>query len=595
MPDHLDLDSDNDGINDVIEAGGTDLNGDGIQDASGDANPDEDGDGIVDSADPDDNVAGGGKGAALPVPDTDGDGVFDYLDLDSDNDGLSDLVESGKAPLTDATGVLSSGDADGDGIDDLADDLAGFGDAPDPSGPVRDTDNDGIPDAFETDSDNDGTPDISGTPHAVLDGNGDGKIDNDADADGDGIADVADLKPGEFGGLANPAGDVDGDGITNGDEGLGLVDTDGDGVPDMVDGDSDGDGIPDLIEGSADFDSDGLGNFKDLDSDGDGINDVIEAGGKDLDGDGLQDPSGDGNPDEDGDGVVDSVDPDDAVSGGGTGSALPVPDSDGDGARDFLDLDSDNDTISDLVEGGMGAVDTNNDGIGDGADPDRDGLALPVDGLPGAFGDAGGSTPTDTDGDGIPNYIDPDSDGAGAMDIATVGNGALDADGDGKIDDATDTDGDGIPDVVDDDNNNPGGLSFDLQTYAEWVNEQFAAPANSDPLISGPDADPDHDGFSNAEEFAFGSDPEDPASIPVITISTPGGGAAAVQVGVVKDAGVYVFVYAEASRDLMAWSSAPDILTVNLDNPAQLNAQVSSAVGGGDTSRGFIRFRIIIP
>ena len=591
IPDFVDLDSDNDGINDVIEAGGKDTNGDGLQDASGDSNSDEDHDGIVDSVDPDDNVLGGGKGVALAVPDTDGDGAKNYLDLDSDNDGISDVVESGVGLTTDTNGVFRTGDSDGDGIDNAVDGLATFGDAPTPSSAVLDTDGDGTPDAYDLDSDNNGVKDIVGTPYGSFDTDGDGKINNAADVDKDGIADVIDIQPGVFGGLPNPNGDNDGDGIKNGDEGGGLVDTDGDGIPDLNDGDSDGDGIPDLVETNADFDRDSIPNYRDLDSDNDGINDVIEAGGKDINGDGRQDPSGDAIADEDHDGIVDSVDSNDAVLGGGTGVALPLPDTDGDGAKNYLDLDSDNDTISDLIESGLGATDTNNDGIGDGADTDRDGIVVSVDGLPGTWGDANGSTPIDSDGDGIPNYIDPNSDNFGAPDIVMAGNGGLDTNGDGKVDNATDTDGDGIPDNVDSDDVNPGGLGFGLKTYAQWRVEEFTAPANSDPLISGPDADPDQDGFTNAEEFTFGSDPEDHGSIP--TITTGGGGGT--QISAVRAPGLYVFLYPEVSRDLFAWYNAPDAVMVTADQPALLSAQINNATLPGTKERGFIRFHILIP
>jgi hypothetical protein len=198
----------------------------------------------------------------------------------------------------------------------------------------------------------------------------------------------------------------------------------------------------------------------------------------------------------------------------------------------------------------------------------------------------------DSDGDGIPNYIDPNSDNFGAPDIVLAGNGGLDTNGDGKVDTATDTDGDGIPDNVDDNDSIPGGLSFDLQTYPEWVNEQFTAPANGDPLISGPDADPDGDGFSNAEEFAFGSDPENPASIPSITTGGPNG---EVQISAVKDPGVYAFVFAEVSRDLFAWYNAPNAVLVTADQPALIGGQINNATFPGDKKRGFIRFHILIP
>ncbi|MEK7952759.1 beta strand repeat-containing protein [Luteolibacter soli] len=595
VADYLDLDSDNDGINDVIEAGGKDANGDGRQDASGDGNPDEDGDGIVDSVDPNDLITGGGHGVALTVPDTDGDGAKNYLDLDSDNDGISDVVESGVGLNTDTNGVFHTGDTDGDGIDNAVDGLAGYGDAPGSSGAPLDTDNDGIPNAYEVDSDNNGTKDIAGTPYASLDGNGDGRIDNGADTDHDGVPNVADVQPGVFGGLPNPAGDNDGDGISNGAEGSGLVDTDGDGVADIADGDSDGDGIPDLAEGPGDLDRDGVPNARDLDSDNDGINDVIEGGGKDTDGNGLQDPSGDGNADEDHDGIVDSVDSNDAVAGGGTGVALTLPDTDGDGAKNFLDLDSDNDTISDLVESGLGAVDSNNDGIGEGADTDQDGLVASVDGLPGARGDANGSTPIDTDGDGIPNYIDPNSDNTGSPDIVGAGNGALDANHDGKVDNATDSDGDGIPDVADNDDINSGGLGFNLKTYAQWVNEQFSSPANTNPAISGQEADPDGDGFTNAEEFAFGTDPEDNRSFPKVMTSGIPGAMGGVQATVTKDPTAYAFVTVEGSRDLVIWLTGPGAISVGTDQPALFSAQINNALPGGEKMRGFIRFRVIIP
>ena len=120
-------------------------------------------------------------------------------------------------------------------------------------------------------------------------------------------------------------------------------DTDGDCIPDSSDLDSDNDGIPDEVEGFEDSDGDGIPDFQDLDSDNDGINDVIEGGGVDANGDGFQDGS-----DGDGNGLVDTVDPDE------TETPLAVPDSDGDGAADFVDLDSDNDSIGDLVENGGG-------------------------------------------------------------------------------------------------------------------------------------------------------------------------------------------------------------------------------------------------
>jgi hypothetical protein len=99
-----------------------------------------------------------------------------------------------------------------------------------------------------------------------------------------------------------------------------LVDGDGDGTPDIGTGggevipepeppveppiiDTDGDTIPDAVEGVGDVDGDTIPNYLDWDSDGDGLPDNIEAG---------PDPN---NPvDTDGDGIPDYLDP----LGGGT-------------------------------------------------------------------------------------------------------------------------------------------------------------------------------------------------------------------------------------------------------------------------------------
>ena len=48
----------------------------------------------------------------------------------------------------------------------------------------------------------------------------------------------------------------------------------------------------------------------------------------------------------------------------------------------------------------------------------------------------------------------------------------------------------------------PAAISYD-----NWRLAEFSAQQAADPLVSGPAADPDGDGFSNLEEFAFGGDP----------------------------------------------------------------------------------------
>jgi len=198
-PDYLDLDSDQDGIPDVTEAGGTDTDGDGIIDGFTDANND----GLDDAT------------AVNPLAnlDTDGDGHKDYLDKDSDNDGISDTIESGSDPKKPV-------DSDGDGIEDYLD---------------LDADDDGIPDAIEA------------QPTTGYVGN-DGDVSNDVNNKGEPSYEVS-----------------------------ALADTDGDGTPDYLDLDSDNDNKKDKNESGLtlsgnDTDNDGIDdavNASYLDPDGD--------------------------------------------------------------------------------------------------------------------------------------------------------------------------------------------------------------------------------------------------------------------------------------------------------------------------------------
>ncbi len=94
--DYLDLDSDNDGIPDNVEAQPT--VGYLVPEATW---ADADADGLADQYDDDDGAATGSKGL-VPV-DTDGDNIADFLDPDSDNDGYTDCEEGNSAgtPSTD--------------------------------------------------------------------------------------------------------------------------------------------------------------------------------------------------------------------------------------------------------------------------------------------------------------------------------------------------------------------------------------------------------------------------------------------------------------------------------------------------------------
>jgi len=355
-------------------------------------------------------------------------------------------------------------------------------------------------------------------------------IDDNNDTDGDGIPDVVDGDDDHFGDAPD--------------------DTDGDGIPDSEDIDDDNDGIPDVVEenGEAgrDTDNDGIPDTLDLDSDGDGILDIEEADGNDTNGDGMvDDPT-----DSDHDGLADAVDsnpndvddPQDADEGREV-TTLPVPDTDGDGQPDFQDVDSDNDGLSDLVEGGSDPdLDDNNDGvIDDQNDTDNDGIADSVD----ADTNGTAATTPDTDGDGVDDYRDldsdndglndveesngtdtdgdgmsddnttltdpdtlPDSDGDGTADTTDPSNpdldDDLDTDGDGVIDDNNDTDGDGIPDVVDGDDDHFGDAPDDKDDNVVMDEDSGTLEGNLiDGTVvggtedgNGTDSDPDEDNLT---------------------------------------------------------------------------------------------------
>ena len=408
---------------------------------------------------------------STPTPDFDGDTLPNYLDIDSDNDGIHDVEEGGDGDLdTNGDGVIDTEDTgfedlDGDGMDDASE-----------ATPVTETDSDNYPDYIDIDSDNDGIHDVEEGGDSALDTNNDGVIDGDdenfKDEDKDGMDDTSESTPvtdSDGDGTPNYQDiDSDNDGIHDVEEGGdGEFDTNGDGAIDESDdgfSDLDNDGMDDDSEASTELntDLDDIPNYLDIDSDNDGIHDVEEGGDGALDtnGDGVIDSEDDGYSDNDGDGMDDDSE------------STPVTESDADTYPDYIDLDSDNDGIQDVLEGGDGDLDTNGDGW---VDKDDEGF---VDEDGDGMDDRAEATPvTESDRDGFPDYQDIDSDNDGIHDVVEGGDGSLDTNKDGQLDenddnyldldgdgmfdptlttDPTDYDGDGTPDYVDIDSDNDG-------------------------------------------------------------------------------------------------------------------------------------------
>ncbi|MGD8111018.1 Ig-like domain-containing protein [Vibrio sp. TRT 17S01] len=406
----------------------------------------------------------------IPCIDTDGDGIPNYLDQDDDGDGIPSVLEQGSNYIN------------------------------------TDSDNDGIPDSVES---------AGITPAPEMKG---------VDQDRDGIDDALDV---DFTGGV----DANGDGI---DDRYQPRDTDGDGTPDYVDLDSDGDLIPDEVEGTADFDLDGLANYIDTDSDNDGISDQIEAQGNsftsttsrsflafanfittpvnsdndalpdytdlDSDNDGIPDVIESGGKDEDNNAIADFDSP-----------VITQPlDTDGDGEYDYLDLDSNDDGIFDIYESkGMTEevvdqeLDLNRDGMIDDThvDSDSDGLPDIVDGFPTGYGSApiDRANTDDFDNDGIPDSFDLDMDNDG---IPNDIEGNMDTDGDGLIDAMDlDSDNDGIPDLLE------HFPSFDTAKAGYIVDMiDLNGDGMDDRLVGKPLMDSDNDGVIDSQEIDSDND-----------------------------------------------------------------------------------------
>jgi uncharacterized repeat protein (TIGR01451 family) len=467
----------------VVDEGCTDTDGDGIPDvaeqmAGTDPNDaDSDDDGVPDGQELNWNL------------DSDGDGIINALDPDSDNDGLFDGTEMGldcSNPDTDNTKKLCIPDADkGMTKTDPLD---------------RDTDNGGIPDGSE-DSNKNGQIDAGeGDPNNPAD---DTTL---VDTDGDGLTDAFEM---QIGSDPNDA-DTDDDGVPDGQEVNPAVDSDGDGLINVLDSDSDNDGLFDGTEMGYDCmnpatDLSKMSCIPDADPDGPNTSPIdrdtddggVSDGSEDTNKNGKIDP-GEGDPldpsddsmfvDSDGDGLTDAFetqigsDPmdadsdDDGVIDGQ--EANPAEDTDGDGKINVLDSDSDNDGLFDGTEMGFNCSNPATDAskmqcIPDGdmgmtktspLDPDTDhgGVKDGVeDGNKNGTVDPGEIDPNNPADDST--FIDSDGDGLSDAQEMMIGSDPNDADSDDdgvpdgqEISPTTDSDGDGLPNILDSDSDNDG-------------------------------------------------------------------------------------------------------------------------------------------
>lgn len=422
----------------------TDMDMDGLPDAVETAigtNPmdaDSDDDGVLDGQEPSFNV------------DSDGDGAINALDPDSDNDGIFDGTELGKDCSNAATNkaVLTC-------IPDA--------DPASTTNPLnKDTDAGGKPDGAEDPNHNGRIDAMETNPNNPADDN------TVKDTDGDGLGDDEETQIG-----SNPMdADTDDDGVPDGQEPNPTVDSDGDGLINVLDPDSDNDGI---------FDGTELGK----DCSNPGTNALAKNCIPDAD------PATKTNPlDKDTDKGTKLDGAEDANRNGRVDAGETDPNNPAD---DVMVKDTDGDGLSDDEETTIGSnpmdADSDDDGLIDGQEPN----------------------PTaDTDGDGLINVLDPDSDNDGLFDGTEAGkdcaNAATAAAAKRCVPDADmgatttspvkkDTDAGGKPDGAEDAN-----LNGKIDAGETDPNN----PADDKDVL-----DTDNDGLSDKEEMTLGSDPND--------------------------------------------------------------------------------------
>ena len=91
------------------------------------------------------------------------------------------------------------------------------------------------------------------------------------------------------------------------------------------------------------------------------------------------------------------------------------------------------------------------------------------------------------------------------------------------------------------------------QTFALFSESAFDQSELDNAEISGPDADPDRDGFSNLQEFVMGTDPKSDADLPVIVASADGRTVSLIFTRRIGVAGYRAA--AKGSTDLVTWSA----------------------------------------
>jgi surface-anchored protein len=161
----------------------------------------------------------------------------------------------------------------------------------------------------------------------------------------------------------------------------------------------------------------------------------------------------------------------------------------------------------------------------------------------------------------------------------------------------------------------PFTLTFAVGPFAQWQATHFSGTELETAAISGPEADPDHDGMSNLVEFGFGYDPRMGSAIPIaVGLGLP-------KMTTLKEGGLYFEVLEYPQRrageqiaplvytpqfssdmNLGTWDQ-PGVVTSSEDFPPSQSAlnsvweKVTSKreIGSTAPARGFARVSLSLP
>ena len=140
----------------------------------------------------------------------------------------------------------------------------------------------------------------------------------------------------------------------------------------------------------------------------------------------------------------------------------------------------------------------------------------------------------------------------------------------------------------------PATVDLPPTDFDEWASANFTAGELLDPLVSGPEADPDKDGHKNLDEYYSGILPKHPGSLPSLL-------ARSFRVGSQNFPGlVYrarknaadVSVAMEVSSDLQTWDDDPSLTLVVSRSPDGLGFELIRVRATTAAARTFLRRRL---